>query len=74
MPGIVIYGPTERVSDRDYQTIVWKKVYPAWMELPEQRRYSEGWSQIRVQEFTTRRIASQACLYAFLAYGELSVE
>ena len=68
VPGILIFGPHENTSSASYQELVWSRVFPAWDSLPEQRRYCEGWSLIRVQEFTTKLIARQACLYAFLDY------
>lgn len=66
--GITIYGPQESHSGADYQTRVWSQVYPAWDTLPEQRRFSEGWSLVNVSEFTTwETVAPNAMLYSFLA-------
>jgi hypothetical protein len=71
VPGITVYGPAMGTSGASYQEIVWSKVYPAWDTLPEQRRYSEGWSLVRVQEFTTWETqALNTFLYAFLAGGQ----
>lgn len=67
VPGIVIFGPMADPSNDGWQTNVWRKVYPAWGSLPMQRRFSEGWSLIPVNEFTPQETMVQnACLYAFL--------
>jgi len=67
VPGIVVYGPMVELSSVGYQFVVWSKVYPAWKELPHQRRYCEGWSLIPVNEFGTyETIVLNACLHAFL--------
>ncbi len=70
VPGIVVYGPFANPSSISYQKLVWERVFPRWQSLPEQRRYSEGWSLIPVNEFTTwETLAPNACMYAFLADG-----
>ena len=67
VPGITVYGPSNSSSGASYQEIVWSKVYPDWDTLHDQRRYSEGWSLIRVQEFTTwETMATNTVLYTFL--------
>ena len=68
VPGIVVYGPTEDPSSKSWEELVWERVCPAWVSLAEQRTYSEGWSLIRTQEFTTKLIAINANMYAFLDY------
>jgi endoglucanase len=66
VPGITVYGPKRKPKSVEYQRIVWGKVYPAWEELPEQRRYCEGWSLVEVAEFTSKEIAMNACLFSML--------
>ncbi len=68
VPGIVPYGPFEAPGEISYQKIIWSKVYPAWDRQPLHRRYSEGWSLIPVNEFTTlETMVPNACMFAVLA-------
>ena len=67
VPGIVIYGPVASPNNADYAKIVWEKVYPEWHTLPEQKRYTEGWSLVAANEFTTwETMALNVCMHGFL--------
>lgn len=67
VPGIVPYGPFRTPGDISYQKIIWSKAYPAWSALPLHLRWSEGWSLIPVNEFTTlETMVPNACLFAAL--------
>ncbi|MBC7817554.1 MAG: glycoside hydrolase family 9 protein, partial [Planctomycetaceae bacterium] len=67
IPGILIYGPTEGRSGAAYQTAVSDKLYPAWDNLPAQRRYAQGWSLINSNEFTVwETIAWNVVMHGFL--------
>lgn len=52
VPGIVIYGPSTERSGADYQRVVSDTLYPVWEELPQQRRWADGWSLVNNNEFT----------------------
>ena len=52
VPGIVIYGPCVGRSGMTYQRAVSDKLYPAWDNLPQLRRWGDGWSLINGNEFT----------------------
>ena len=68
VPGIVVYGPVADPSSVAYQIVVWEKVYPAFGTLPIQRRYTDGWSFVGADEFTTwETMAQNAVMYAFLS-------
>ena len=70
VPGITLYGPMQQPSEVAYQKLVWEKIYPAWNTLPSARRYTEGWSLVPVNEFsTTETIALNAVMYAFMSDG-----
>ena len=71
VPGIVTYGPMESRSKIDYQAVVSDKVYPTWDkqagQMPGQRRWSDGWSLISVNEFTTWETnVWNTCMWGFL--------
>ena len=67
VPGIVIYGPVVNPGNAEYTKVVWEKVYPEWHTLPEQKRYTEGWSLVIANEFTTwETMALNVCLHGFL--------
>jgi endoglucanase len=67
VPGILVYGPTEGRSGLDYETAVSNKLYPAWDNLPPQRRYAHGWSLIHGNEFTVSETMTwNVVMYAFL--------
>ncbi len=68
VPGIVIYGPVVSPDNADYTKVVWEKVYPEWFTLPEQKRYTEGWSLVIANEFTTwETMALNVCMHGFLS-------
>ncbi|MBN2413463.1 glycoside hydrolase family 9 protein [candidate division KSB1 bacterium] len=68
VPGIVIYGPVASPGSEDYTKVVWEKVYPEWQTLPEQKRYTEGWSLVVANEFTTwETMALNVCMHGFLS-------
>lgn len=52
VPGIVIYGPTAERSKAAYQLAVSDTLYPIWEQLPQQRRWADGWSLVNNNEFT----------------------
>lgn len=79
VPGIVIYGATWGRSYADYQLEVSDKLYPIWdydsgdpsttvnNHMPGLRRWSDGWSLINSNEFTTwETIVWNVCMYAVL--------
>jgi len=68
VPGIVVYGPVADPNDVNWERAVWEKIYPEIDTLPEQRRYSDGWSFIGANEFTTwETMALNVCMYGFLS-------
>jgi endoglucanase len=67
VPGIVVYGPTEGISGMPYQTAVSDYLYPHWGDLPGQRRWTDGWSLVNSNEFTTwETMVWNTCMYAVL--------
>ncbi|UXI70256.1 glycoside hydrolase family 9 protein [Tahibacter amnicola] len=67
VPGITVYGPVPNPSSISYQQQVWSQAWPAWSSRPPARRYSEGWSFVAANEFTTwETMAPNAVMYAFL--------
>lgn len=68
VPGITVYGPVDDPSVVEYEARVYEKVYPKYRTLPRERRYTEGWSFVGQQEFTTwETVALNACMYSVLA-------
>ncbi len=68
VPGIVVYGPVSAPSSATWEKAVWGKVYPSFTSLPEQRRYTDGWSFIGADEFTTwETMAQNVVMYGFLS-------
>ncbi len=68
VPGITLFGPF-RLDPPDifYSSTVWKKVVPAWDQLPMQWHWSDGWSLIPVNEFSVWETEiPNVILYAFL--------
>jgi endoglucanase len=53
VPGTLVYGPSEGRSGQFYESAVSNKMFPAYEEQPQQRRYAQGWSLIYCNEFTT---------------------
>lgn len=53
VPGILIYGPTRGRSRQTYQKAVSDKLFPVWEEQPQLRRWGDGWSLVKGNEFTT---------------------
>lgn len=67
VPGIVVYGYTEGLSGANYQTAVSDYLYPKFEELPGQRRWTDGWSLVNNNEFTTwETMVWNTCMYAVL--------
>lgn len=67
VPGIVVYGASETRSNLDYQTAVSDYVYPVWESLPGQRRWTDGWSLVSSNEFSTwQTMVWNTCMYAVL--------
>ncbi|WP_025665470.1 glycoside hydrolase family 9 protein [Aquimarina megaterium] len=67
VPGIVIYGSTEGRSGQPYQRVITDKLYPAWDDLPGLRRWSDGWSLINGNEFTTwETMVWNVCMFGIL--------
>jgi endoglucanase len=67
VPGIVIYGPSWGRSGMGYQRNVSDKLYPVWESLPGQRRWTDGWSLINSNEFTTwETMVWNVVMYSFL--------
>jgi len=67
VPGIVVFGFTEGRSGADYQTAVSDFLYPEWDSLPGQRRWTDGWSLVNSNEFTTwETMVWNTCMYAVL--------
>lgn len=52
VPGILIYGPSRERSNAAYQRVVSDTLYPVWENLPQQRRWADGWSLVNNNEFT----------------------
>lgn len=52
VPGMLVYGPTMGRSNISYQRTVSDKLYPAWDNLPAQRRFAQGWSLVNNDEFS----------------------
>ncbi len=50
--GIVVYGPSTERSKAAYQLAVSDTLHPAWEQLPQQRRWADGWSLVNNNEFT----------------------
>jgi endoglucanase len=68
VPGILIYGPALDEPGQSYELPLSRKLYPHWTSLPPQRRWVDGWSVIKVNEFTTHEtIVWNLLMYAFLA-------
>jgi endoglucanase len=51
-PGIVIFGPTRQHSGQPYERVATEKLYPDWDDLPQLRRWGDGWSFVGGNEFT----------------------
>lgn len=67
VPGIVVYGCTEGRSGATYQTAVTDKIFPVWDDLPVLRRWSDGWSAVNQNEFTTwETMVWNTCMYGVL--------
>lgn len=67
VPGIVVYGFTTSNSAAAYHRAVTDFVYPAWNDLPGQRRWTDGWSAIALNEFTTHEtMVWNTCMYSVL--------
>jgi endoglucanase len=67
VPGIVVFGFTEGRSGATYQTAVSDFLYPMWDSLPGQRRWTDGWSLINSNEFSTwETMVWNACMYSVL--------
>lgn len=67
VPGIVVYGFTTNNSSAAYHRAVTDFVYPAWNNLPGQRRWTDGWSAIALNEFTTHEtMVWNTCMYSVL--------
>ena len=67
VPGIVVYGPTEGRSGADYQRNISDKIYPVWDSIAPQRRWSDGWTLVNSNEFTTwETIVWNNCMFGFL--------
>ncbi|WP_109301935.1 glycoside hydrolase family 9 protein [Aquimarina sp. AU474] len=67
VPGIVVYGSTYGRSGSTYQTAVTDKLYPVWDDLPGLRRWSDGWSAVNQNEFTTwETMVWNTCMYGVL--------
>eukprot|EP01137_Pigoraptor_chileana_P003840 Opistho-2@44623 len=68
IPGLTLYGPFSSAANIEYQARVWRKTYPNWYLLAEQRRFAEGWAFVDSNEFTTTwPMAPNAVMYATLA-------
>lgn len=52
VPGIVVYGPSSERSGAPYQRAVSDTLYPVWEDLPQQRRWADGWPLVNNNEFT----------------------
>jgi endoglucanase len=67
VPGIVVYGPADGPSGAPYQVAVSKKMFPAFTNLPPQRRWADGWSLVNANEFTVAEtMVWNVPMYAFL--------
>lgn len=67
VPGIVVYGFTTDNSTAAYHRAVTDFVYPEWNSLPGQRRWTDGWSAIALNEFTTHEtMVWNTCMYSVL--------
>ena len=67
VPGILVFGPTEGRSGQGYQKVVSDTLYPAWEQLPLQRRWADGWSLVNNNEFSVwETMVWNICLYGFL--------
>jgi len=70
IPGLLVYGPSEGRSKADYQRAVSDTLYPAWEQLPLQRRWADGWSLVNNNEFTVWETSVwNLCLYGVLYDG-----
>lgn len=52
VPGILVYGPSTGRSGASYQRVVSDSLYPRWEDLPQQRRWADGWSLVNNNEFS----------------------
>lgn len=67
VPGILIFGPTEGRSKAGYQRVVSDTLYPAWDDLPLERRWADGWSLVNNAEFSVwETMVWNVCLYGVL--------
>lgn len=67
VPGILVYGPEESGSGAGYQVAVSNQSFPVWDDLPQERRWGDGWSLVDGQEFTTwETLVWAAVLHGFL--------
>lgn len=67
VPGITVYGPTTGRSGMPYQMVITEKLYPYFDNMPVHRRWSDGWSLVNSNEFTTWEIlVINACMFGFL--------
>jgi len=67
VPGICVYGPFDDRDGNGYAMAVSGKMLPAYLNLPQQRRYAHGWSLILNNEFTPQEtMAWNVPMYAFL--------
>lgn len=68
VPGILVFGLQNGLSDQPYQSGVYDKIYPDVLAvLPPQRRWSDGWSWVNANEFSTwETIVNATCLQNFL--------
>ncbi|WP_320129934.1 glycoside hydrolase family 9 protein [uncultured Sphaerochaeta sp.] len=72
VPGILIYGPSEERSGAAYQQVVSNTLFPAWDELPLQRRWTDGWSLVNNNEFSVwETMVWNICLYGVLNNASL---
>jgi endoglucanase len=67
VPGILVYGPSEERSGADYQRLLSNTLFPAWDDLPLQRRWTDGWSLVNNNEFTVwETLVWNICLYGVI--------
>ncbi len=71
VPGITIFGPRgEGNSGATYVTQVKNEMYPDPDLMPGQMRFTDGWSWILTNEFSTwETVIQNAIMYAFLSTG-----
>jgi len=66
VPGITIFGPNQ-VGNMPWEVVIKQHVYPSWNSMPDLRKYSDGWSLVPVNEFSTWEVtAPNAIMHAFL--------